>query len=585
MSRYVIKIGGESGQGVNSTGEILVKALKSLGYKTFGYREYPSLIKGGYASFQIDFSEKEIRSSSSTCNVLLCLSRISTHKYLKSLNKNGTLIHIMPHMHFSKEEQDFIIQNNIKVLFIDATKYSIEIGGDNLFANIVALSYTWKLLRFEPTRLEEFIKEQFADKPKFLEIDLKCIKKGFDLSEQEVYKVDVTDFEKMNKNTKDLLITGNHALALGAIAAGVRAYYAYPMTPASSILSYLANQYKKTGMIVRQVEDEISAAQMTLGSMFMGTRALTGTSGGGFDLMSETISASAITETPFVCILAQRPGPATGLPTWTSASDLLLAVTPSHGEYVKCVIAVSDIESCFIKIQEALNISEEFQIPVIVLTEKQIAESYFQVERLPDAIEIKRGLVSNSELETLKPTDRFKLTESGVSPRWFPGQSVAAYDANTDEHSEDGTSVEESKLVIDMFEKRMKKEAALLQILPEPELFGSDDANITLIGWGSVKNAVLDTLNELKNTSLNPLSRGKIVNYLHYEYIWPLKTEKLNELIKKGNKLILIENNYEGQLGKLITQQTGYVFEQKILRFDGRPFFVDEIRDKINDLI
>lgn len=585
MSRYVIKIGGESGQGVNSTGEILIKALKSLGYKTFGYREYPSLIKGGYASFQIDLSDKETKSSSSTCDVLLCLSRISTHKYLNSVNKNGTLIHIMPHMHFSKEEQEFIAENNIKVLFIDATRFSIEIGGDNLFANIVALSYTWKLLNLEPTRLEEFIKEQFADKPKFLEIDLKCIKKGFELSELEPFKVNIPEFEKDTQNAKDLLMTGNHALALGAIAAGVRAYYAYPMTPASSILSYLADVYKKTGMVVRQVEDEITAAQMTLGSMFMGTRALTGTSGGGFDLMSETISASAITETPFVCILAQRPGPATGLPTWTSASDLLLAVTPSHGEYVKCVIAVSDIESCFVKIQEALNIAEEFQIPVIVLTEKQIAESYFQTENLPDAIEIKRGVVSSSELENLKPTDRYKLTESGISARWFPGQSSATFDANTDEHSEDGTSIEESKPVIDMFKKRMKKEVELSKVLPEPELYGSEDAKITLVGWGSVKNVVLDAISDLViDTPPDPLSRWGI-NYLHYEYIWPLKTEKLNELIKKGNKLILIENNYEGQLGQLITQQTGFLFEHKILKFDGRPFFLDELINKLTQVV
>ena len=367
-------------------------------------------------------------------------------------------------------------------------------------------------------------------------------------------------------------MSGNQAISLGAVAAGVRAYYAYPMTPSSSILSYLAAISHETGMLVKQIEDEISVAEMTIGSSFAGTRAMCGTSGGGFDLMSESVSLAAMTETPFVCVLAQRPGPATGLPTWTNAGDLLLSVFAGHGEYPRAVLAVSDLASAFTLTQVAHNLAEEYQIPVILLTEKQIAESHFQIKDLPESIEIKRGLVSQEGLASLTKMDRYSSTDSGVSPRWLPGQCAPTYDANSDEHLGDGTLTEDAVPSKEIFEKRMRKQEVLAAAFPEPVLFGDEDPELLLVGWGSVKLAILDGIELYKKTE-----GAKKVSYLHYEYMFPLRSERLLSLAQKAQKVVFVENNGTGQLAKLVRMETGYAPHATYLKNDGRPFFVTEI--------
>ncbi|MCA9383156.1 2-oxoacid:acceptor oxidoreductase subunit alpha [Candidatus Dojkabacteria bacterium] len=566
QQRIVIKIAGASGQGINSIGEVIARTLKNTGYKTFAYREYPSLIKGGYASYQIDFSDCNIDSSMAESDVLLCIGRAAIHKYLYTVKKNGLIIHSLKALILKPEEKEYLAKNNIEIEYIDALGMAMELGGHAIFTNIILSGVLWKYLGQELKYLEEEIKVEFADKPKYLEKDLQAVKHGYELPlKREALKPQF----KLDQNWKSsMIITGNESLSLGAIAAGVRAYYAYPMTPSSSILSTMAKHYHDTGILVKQAEDEITAIQMTLGSMFVGTRALVATSGGGFDLMTESLSLAGITETPLVCVIAQRPGPATGLPTWTSSGDLNLAVYAGHGEFVRCVLAASDVTSAYELIQHALNIAEEIQIPVLVLTEKQIAESLYNIADLPEGIEIKRGLVE-SNFDELKPTDRFKITESGISPRWVPGQSHATYVANSDEHLEDGTLTEDAEPAKAMIDKRLRKIMALKNIMPEPTVYGSKIADYSFVGWGSVKSSVLDAMELLKDE----LS----INYLHFDYVYPLKTTELEKFVKNSKKLVLIENNALGQLGKLIRQETGIEFKNKLLKYDGRPFFVDDI--------
>jgi 2-oxoglutarate ferredoxin oxidoreductase subunit alpha len=324
---------------------------------------------------------------------------------------------------------------------------------------------------------------------------------------------------------------------------------------------------KETGILVKQAENEITAVQMAMGSMYMGTRALVATSGGGFDLMSETISCAGISETPLVVILSQRTGAATGLPTWTGASDLNVALKASHGEFPRVVIATSDARTSYTLIQKALNIAEVYQLPVILLMEKQISESIFNFKEMPKVLQIERGLLENTSQET----ERYQITDIGISPRWTPSKEKKPYLANSDEHSEDSSSIEDSKGTIEMTSKRLRKLETLSKELPEPTLYGDKNPDLVFVGWGSVKNAVLDAIEIDKDS--------RKIGYLHYEYISPLKTERLEELIAENKRLVLVENNQTGQLGNYIKENIGYEFKEKLLKYDGRPFFVEDILD------
>ena len=559
-NRYCIKLGGESGQGINTLGILLSKAIKSLGYDIFSYREYPSLIKGGVASYQIDFSNKYISSSSQNCNILTILDPEAVHEYLHSLNPNGILLYDDSKVEFSPEEQSWITQNQIHVIYLDSEKIAVEAGGSSIMANIVMTSFLWKLLGFNPNDLANIVKEIFASKgEEIINKNILCLNAGYNTSEfKEEYtqKTYIPNLPSEKKDSK--ILTGNDAIALGAISAGVRAYYGYPMTPATSIFKYLGNTYKETGILIKQAESEITAVQMAMGSMVMGTRALTATSGGGFDLMQETISCAGITETPLVIVLAQRIGAGTGVPTWTGSSDIHTAVKSGHGEFPKAVLCVSDIQSGYILIQQAFNIAETYQIPVIVLTEKQIAESIFTVETLPRALQIQRG--------TYNGENRYEITNTGISPRWIPSFDKKPYLNNSDEHNQASQSTENMDEIREMSDKRMQKQSTLLNNLPEPVLYGNPQAQTVLVGCGSTKNPILDAISE-----------GMNIAYLHYEYLFPTRTQTLLNLVSSGKRIILVENNQTGELGKILTEASGYQFKEKILKYNGKPLFLEDI--------
>ena len=571
IKRQVIKIAGESGQGINSIGEIVAKAIKRSGFHTFGYREYPSLIKGGHAFHQIDFASYPINCSSAAADILLCFSRVSFHAYLPTLRLHGQVIHMLPQLELTDAEKRLVREKKIKIAYLAAGDLAQEAGGKFIMANVVMIGALWKLLGLKLEPLTKVVRSEFAAKPDVIEPNIRCLKKGFHFPLKNLETLKIT-FRSQTNCQHDALLTGNHLIALGAMAAGVRAYFAYPMTPSSSILSYMAETYHQTEILVKQIDDEISVAQMAIGAMFMGTRALVATSGGGYDLMTESVSLTGMTETPFVCILAQRPGPATGLPTWTSASDLNLALYAGHGEFSRCVIALSDSNSAYTVVQNAFNVAEKYQIPVIVLSEKQIAESLFQVKELNNNIPIKRNLAEGNKLANLDSADRYKNTKSGISPRWLPGESEATYVANSDEHVADGSVTEDSETALAMYSKRLRKLEFLRDELPEPVLVGPQKSALTFVSWGSAVNTIVDVLD-----LWNRAHPKKCINLLHYEYIYPPKTSKLLDLIAAAQPLVLLENNAFGQLGALLTAHTRYQFSDKLLKFDGRPFFVEDL--------
>lgn len=572
MNRFSIRISGESGQGINSVGEILLKAFKNEGYYVFGYREYPSLIKGGVASYQIVISDKPVNSPDQRVDLMVSISRFSLYDYLPEVKRGGTIIHNIDRVNFNQFQNDLIKNNELNIEYINATEQSILAGGNKLTSNVFLLGYIWCKLGLDLGNLESEVLRKFGKNEKYIEMNKAVLSNGcVYMPEQKRFNLKRSDKDLHNS----VVLSGNEAISLASITAGARAFYAYPMTPVSSILTTLAEYADKSGMLVRQVEDEISAVQMTLGSMYAGTRAFTATSGGGFDLMTESISMSGMAEIPLVIILGQRPGPATGLPTWSSASDLDLAVHAGHGEFPRIVLSLSDAESATRTISSAFNLAEKYQLPVIVLTEKHIAESIHHLEEFEQANEIRRGLFINPDPET----KRYQLTESGVSPRWLPGSSESYYVTNSDEHAEDGSSTENATIARSMYEKRLKKMDTLIQELPEPELLGDVGAELTLITWGSTKGVVIDLI-DLMN------EKGTFsINCLHYEYLYPLRTEKLKKLIDQGQKLLIIENNYNGQFERMLSSKLGYQFEHHFRKYDGRPIYYNELVNVINKII
>ena len=571
MKRTSLKIAGSSGSGLVITGQMMMQALQHLGYYVNSDREYPSLIKGGYANYQIDFGLQPLHSLSEKIDLVLAVDRIGLMEGIDSLKDGGILVHDDDRHMMIRGLDHKARERGITMVHIPARKIAHDHGGNELMTNMVTLGLAWRILGLPYETLAGEIEVKFKDKPKLLEIDLKCLRSGYD--GEDVAEVPELALPHPASVPETILIEGNTAVCLGAIHAGARAYFAYPMSPSSSILTYMAKTAHQTGIVVKQGEDEITVAQMTLGAMHMGTRAFCGTSGGGYDLMTETVSLAGMIETPLVIVVCQRPGPATGLPTWTCQGDLNLAIHAGHGEFPRIVIGVADPESCFRLMQHAFNLAEQYQTVVVVLSEKVVCETKRTVPPFEQhTIPIERGLVvEQSELEQLTPQDRYKPTANGVSPRWLPGASPANYFANSDEHRADGTITEAAEEIIPIYSKRLRKEEAIRAALPEPEIIGVEsDADVSFVGWGSSKGVMLDAIAEAK-------TKGIRVNYLHFDYVWPLKTDVLNTFFDQNPNVCLIEGNALGQFGQLVEDKTDRTFARKFLKYDGRQFFFEEV--------
>lgn len=585
MNRVSIKITGAQGQGINSVGEMVAKGLKRAGYHLFGYREYMSLIKGGHSSYQLDIADSHIESSETKVDLLVCLNYIGLKRDLQDLKDGAILIHLIPGWKFSDDDKKLFEERKVTVLYLPMEKILKEMGSRPIVGNVLVTAVVWCLLGRDVNNVKDMIKEQFGHKgEKIVELNYKFVDRGKQYKDEEAGELEITLPAPDAKRKDDLLLTGSEAMGLGAIHAGVRMYCGYPMTPSSPLLKYIADNQNETGMVIKQAEDEITAMQMVSGAMFAGARALTATSGGGYDLMSETLSLNGITENPSVMVLAMRQGPSTGLPTWSGQGDMLLACFGSHGEYPRLVMSVSDTEDCFSLMPEAFNYAEEYQLPVTVLTDKHVAEGlYMQPQYNMKKAEMRRGklITAQKELDKLKSSDRYDPSvEDGVSPRWLPGSKAATYCAQGDEHDAEGNVDETGPNAVLQMDKRMRKMESMKQNLPDPVSFVVEsgkwkeerdpkDIDLLVVSWGSNKGAILDSLCELSAC------------YLHYSYLWPLKTEKLMALASKAKKTIFVEATHQAQLAKLIKMETGFDFDHQILKYDGRPFFVDELSSQL----
>jgi 2-oxoglutarate ferredoxin oxidoreductase subunit alpha len=563
------KIGGEAGFGIKSAGMMFGKIFMRAGYEIFDYTEYPSLIRGGHNTYQLIVDTRPVNSVTYGVDVLVALNQNTISENFSEIISGGALIYDSDKVKIAEAK---LKESNVLAIAIPLTTIAKDCGGE-LMRNVGALGATLALVGQNLTIANRVVRENFARKgEKIIADNLKALKAGYDFVKSNFKETFHSQLPSVaSKN--NILISANESLALGAIAGGLNFYVAYPMTPSSSILHYLVTVSTDTGIVVKHAEDEIAVANMALGASHVGARAMVGTSGGGFSLMTETLGLNSLTETPLVLVNVQRPGPATGLPTWTEQGDLQFMLHGAQGDFPRIVVAPGDAKEAYSLGAEALNLADIYQLPVIVLSDKFIAEGNTTIEK-PNTknIKINRGkLLTAAQLLKIKNYRRYQLTSDGISPRSLPGMKGGIYIANSDEHDPYGFSWEESKNRIDQVDKRYKKLDTFSKKMPQPFVYGNLKAKKTVVIWGSTKGVVLDAYSHLDEKTKK---KFKIVQY---QYLWPFAKQFTEKILADPKNVLLIENNSNGQLGNLIAQETGIKLNNRLLKYDGRPFFREEI--------
>jgi 2-oxoglutarate/2-oxoacid ferredoxin oxidoreductase subunit alpha len=552
---YNILIGGSAGQGLDTLSDFLERSIKKFGFYVFSNKDYMSRVRGGHNFIQIRFGENKIYSHKNELDLILALDENTISYHKDRLKDDGIII------------SDKSIKNEykkiIKLPLIETAKgLSLSKAFTSVAAGVILKYFSIDLENIDKyfsSKLSEDIRNK----------NIQAVKLGYDLIESK-HKMQGNDL------SDHILINGNNAIALGAIAGGLDFYSAYPMTPATSIMTYLAKKQVETGMVVDQAEDEIAAINFAIGASYAGARAMTGSSGGGVSLMVEAFGLAGITETPIVIVDSQRPGPATGLPTRTEQSDLSFLLTASQGEFPRILISVRNAEDAFYKTVKALNLADKYQTVVILLTDQYLADSNITIPKYNlNNIEIERYISNGEELKEDEEYKRYKVTQSGISPRMIPGNSknqVVLVDS--DEHTEESHITEGAEVRNAQMEKRMKKLELIKKDIEEPEFIGKEDLEILLLGFGSTYGALKDAVEELNN-------QGEKVGALSFGDIYPLPEEGLRKYAKQAKIIINVEQNFTGQLGKLITQETGILMTYSILKYDGRQICGNDIVDRL----
>ncbi|MBI2547886.1 2-oxoacid:acceptor oxidoreductase subunit alpha [Candidatus Woesearchaeota archaeon] len=572
------KIAGEAGFGIMNSGEVFAKCCLRQGFHVFAYTEYPSLIRGGHNTFQVRISKREVFSQGKLINLLVALNKASLALHMEELGEGSIVLHEAT-IPLDKE-----VYPQVQSCPLPLSGMIRDLKLLPIMINNICLGASMALCGWKIEELMRIIEENFARKgQEVVTKNQEAARAGYAYMQEHypnacalppALQANVAQPNSLPGKQLPLLVTGNDALALGAVAAGCKFYAGYPMTPASSILTTLASFAHEASMMVRHAEDEIAAINMTIGAGFAGVRAMCGTSGGGFCLMTEGYGLAAITETPIVVVNAQRPGPATGLPTWTEQGDLQFVLHPAQGEFPMVVIAPGDVAEAFTCTTTAFTIAEEYQTPVMILSDKYLAESYKTTKAFP-SVAIRRGLLlDNATTSTNTDYKRYRDTPTGVSPRVLPGQPGTPFLANSYEHDEHGFSTEDAAERKKMQDKRMRKYHGLRATLPKPAWYGPADAPLLVIGWGSTKGPILEALQLLAE-------EGILVSFLHLVYISPFPAEEVKPKIMNAAYTLCIENNSTGQMAQYIREQTGMSVTEMLLKYDGRPFYPEEIYTKL----
>lgn len=583
VNDFSFLIGGEAGAGIARSGFLLAKACMRGGLHVFGTNDYQSLIRGGHNSYVVRISYREVYSQTDYVNLLIALNAETVMRHKGELSSAGGIIY---------DEEDLALdferlgRTDLKLYPVPLRKIVIEELKEPrnlIMRNTVALGAAIAITDYEFVLFESVLKDTF--KSEVAESNTKAARIGYDYAKEKFE----SDFEYRLKKTdaagkRRIFLSGNEAVGLGALRAGCKLYVSYPMTPTTGILHFMTANERDFSMIAMQPEGEIAAINMIAGGAFAGARAMTATSGGGFCLMSEGLGMAGMTETPVVIIMGQRPGPSTGLPTHTAQGDLKFVIHAGQGEFPRVVVAPGDVEECFYETVRAFNWAEKYQLPVIILTDKYVAESEVSVEPFDtNRVKVERGLLMSGQYEGKEEYRRYEITETGVSPRALPSTKGAIVHANSDEHTEDGLTSEDPDVTTMMMDKRLRKLHWLKKEMEErgietTKFYGHEEASATIVSWGSTKGPIREAMNLLG-------SEGKIVNFLQVLYLQPFPKARVEEVLNRAEKTIVVESNSTSQLSSLIRDHLLIRVDHKILKYDGRPFDPALLSEKIKEAL
>ncbi|NGQ96388.1 2-oxoacid:acceptor oxidoreductase subunit alpha [Brevibacillus sp. SYP-B805] len=581
ISQLSWKVGGQQGEGIESTGEIFSIAMARMGYHLYSYRHFSSRIKGGHTNNKIRVSTKPMRAVSDVLDILVAFDQETIDVNAHELREGGIII---ADEKFNPKLPEGL--KPVRLLSVPLTQIAEELG-TSLMKNMVSIGASAAILGIPVDSFRNIVEDMFLRKgEKVVEKNMEAIKQGFDfvnnltggqLPEFQLEKAD---------GSKRLFMIGNDAIGLGALAAGCRFMPAYPITPASEIMEYLIKKLPKFGGTVIQTEDEIAAITMAIGGNYGGVRTMTASAGPGLSLMMEAIGLAGMTETPVVIVDTQRGGPSTGLPTKQEQSDLNALINGTHGEIPKVVMAPSTVEECFYDMIEAFNIAEEYQVPVIVATDLTLSLGKQTVEPFDyNRIQIRRGkLLTGQELPEREQNDLFKryeVTEDGVSSRPIPGQKYGLHHVTGVEHDQTGRPSESPANRKQQMDKRLKKLNGLVKKFPNPVLLDAphDQADVLIVGVNSTGGTIQEAKARLEQ-------EGVKVNHAQIRLIHPFPTEVLKPYVEKAQKVIVVENNATGQIANLIKLNVGYAEKiETVLKYDGNPFLPNEVYTQVKGLI
>jgi len=573
VNDFSFKLAGAAGQGILNAGlSLFGKTCQRGGLNVFATAEYPSLIRGGHNHLDVRVADRQLYSHTKHVSLLLALNKESIKKHSSKIIPGGGIIYDADEIKDPEVSRD-----DISLFPIPMKKLATEAGGV-IMSNTVGVGATFALLGCDLELLNGVIKENFSRKSEeIVEGNCKAAQLGYDH-----VKKSPRDFPfklEFKKAGNLITLSGHQALATGAIKAGCKFYSAYPMTPATSILHTMAKYERDYNIVVKHTEDEIAAINMAIGASFAGLRAMTGTSGGGFSLMVEGFGLAAQTETPLVVVESMRPGPASGMATHTGQGDLKFIVNTSPDEFPRIVIAPGDAADCFNYTIQAFNLADKYQLPVMIMTDKYMGESYMTVpEFSQEGIKVDRGLLITDAQDVGGNYLRYKNTPSGVSPRTIPGVKGGEFTASSYEHDEEGNECEGEENRVMMHKKRFRKLDALVKDVPGPQLVGPEEADVTFISWGSTKGAIMEAIMLLEKEGIS-------ANFLQIVFLSPFPTEKVKEILETAKEAVIVEGNITSQLNSLIREHCLTEVKHKILRYDGRPFNPEDIYNEIREIL
>lgn len=557
---------GEAGMGIQTVEGILTRMLKQAGYNVFATKEYMSRVRGGSNSTQIRVSSGPVSAFVNRIDLLIPLDKGAVQHLRERISQETTVL----------GERE-IVGNEAasgRFRFVKApfTKIATDIG-NKIYSNVVAVGTVAGLLGMELNSVCDYVKQSFSAKSDdVVQSNVRAAEAGFQLSGDLAGQVKIKFNLKPDAAVKNhVLLTGGNAVGLGAIAGGCNFVSSYPMSPSTSVLTFLAKNGSDFGIIVEQAEDEIAAINMAIGAWYAGARAMVTTSGGGFALMVEGLSLAGMLESPVVIHLAQRPGPATGLPTRTEQADLEFALYSGHGEFPRILFAPGTIEQAFYLTARAFNLADKYQVPVFVITDQYFMDSYYNT----GGFDLSSVKVEKYITETAADYKRYELTENGISPRGVPGFGRGLVCADSDEHDVEGHITEDLQLRTKMVDKRLRKLESVKAEIVEPELYPNRKYDNLVVCWGSTCNIVREAVAALgrEDTSV-----------LHYSQVYPLHPQTADYL-SKAKRVVIFEGNATGQFAKLIKLHTGIDIKDRILKYSGLSLAVEEVVESLKNVL